>query len=252
MLRYTFGNDAPAVQRLALVAEAYERTSRTFLESLAPVGSRTAVDAGCGPGFSTALLRDVCRADLVIGVDASPELLAVASGCVPDGVFVEADVSEGRVPGAPADVIYARLVLAHLPDPIQTAEAWRSSLAPGGVLLIEDLEGVEAQDGPLQDYEDISGRVVAAGGGVFYGGARLRHLGGDVVTVTVPASRAAAIYLFNVERWLQSRPAGVDGEDLTRLQAGLREIAVSKPPGSVSWLVRQLPMWSVQDARHHE
>lgn len=252
MLRYTFGNDAPAVQRLALVAEAYERTSRTFLEAHAPVGSRTAVDVGCGPGFSTALLRDVCRPDLVIGVDVSPELLAVASGCVPDGVFVEADVSEGRVPGAPADVIYARLVLAHLPDPMQTAETWRSSLAPGGVVLIEDLEGVEAQDGPLQDYEDTSGRVVAAGGGVFYGGARLRHLGGDVVTVTVPASRAAAIYLFNVERWLQSRPAGVDGEDLTRLQAGLRELAVSKPPGSVSWLVRQLRMWSVRDARHHD
>ncbi len=87
---------------------------------------------------------------------------------------------------------------------------------------------------------------------MFYGGARLRHLGGDVVTVTVPASRAAAIYLFNVERWLQSRPAGVDGEDLTRLQAGLRELAVSKLPGSVSWLVRQLQMWSVRDAPHHE
>lgn len=252
MPRYTFGDDDPAVQRLALVAAAYEPVSRAFLSAHIPSGADAVADVGCGPGFSTALIHTVAAPKRLIGIDSSAAFLDVARRRVPSATFVVHDATVVPFPGGPYDVIYARLVLAHLPDPLAVAERWRSQVPNHGVVLLEDLEGIDAPAGPLRAYEDISTAVVRAGGGTMYGGAGLAPLGGATTPVTVPAAEAARIYLFNVRRWQHDMPAaagaaaGIQRSDLDALERDLARIA-DGPPGhasgsTLSWIVRQIAL----------
>jgi len=239
---YTFGDDTAAVDRLYLVASAYEAVSRAFLGAHAPAGARVALDLGCGPGFSTQLVDEVCSPGALIGIDSSDRFLAVARATVPRAVFVTHDVTATPLPRAPADVMYARLLLAHLPDPLATARRWTSDLAPGGVLLIEDLEDIDAPAGPLRAYDEVSARIVRHGGGVMYGGAALAPLGGRHTPVTVRAGAAARIYRFNVRRWIVDPAVPVPGDELRGLLEELGAVADDDHGATVSWIVRQIAL----------
>lgn len=95
-----------------------------------------AVDLGCGPGNSTALLRDAWPEARIIGVDNSPAMLEEASQTLPDCRFVEADIATYR-PERPADVIYANASLQWLTDHQRLFPYLVSNLAQGGVLAVQ-------------------------------------------------------------------------------------------------------------------
>jgi SAM-dependent methyltransferase len=237
--RYTFGDDEPAVQRLRLVAEAYAPVSRPLLEAHVPKGAPLVVDAGCGPGFSTELIAQVCRPRGLVGVDASEAFLRSARERVPTAEFVSHDVTVLPFPTSPADVIYARLVLAHLGDPVGILDRWRQHLAPGGVIISEELEGIEAPAGPLRDYDDLSSAMVRRGGGVMCAGPLLAHLGGRCLPVLASAALAARIYSFNVRLWReQADTCGAD-DDLARLERALAHVVERDDDDTVAWVVRQ-------------
>lgn len=239
-MRYTFGDDESAVRRLELVADAYEPTSRAFLARHAAQGAPVAVDLGCGPGYSTGLLGDVCRPGRLIGVDSSAEFLDVARCVAPQADFEVLDLSSRSVTIPVSDVIYARLLLAHLPDPMAAVETWRNALTAKGVLLVEDLDHVEAPPGALSDYEELSARVVQSAGGVMYGGKALAAMGGSLVPVTVPAPYAAEVYMFNVQRWLARPDITVPRHELARLASELDGVRARNTEDRVSWVVRQV------------
>jgi ubiquinone/menaquinone biosynthesis C-methylase UbiE len=71
---------------------------REILDSL-PVG--VALDAACGTGRHTAYLASLGHK--VIGVDASPEMLALARQKVPEGEFHEAELHELPLPDDSVD-----------------------------------------------------------------------------------------------------------------------------------------------------
>ena len=237
--KYTFGDDRQAADRLRLVATAYEPVSRAFLTGHALPRPEMALDLGCGPAFTTQLLREACQPGALIGIDASDAFVAAARARLPGVRFETHDVSTLPLPGAPADLIYARLLLAHMAQPEAVARRWLSQLAPGGKLLIEDLEGVINPPGPLHDYEDISTAIVRSGGGLMYAGAALAHLGGVSTPVTVPGTLAARIYLFNVRHWLETPDLPVSDAQLQDLEGGLVEMSENDRGAHVSWIVRQ-------------
>lgn len=227
------------------MARAYRATSRAFVERHARPGAGTVIDLGCGPGFSTKLLSDACRPQALIGIDASPSFVDRARRRVPSAEFVVHDASMTPLPGSPADVLYARLLLAHLPDPATTCSRWQGELRPGGVLLVEDLEDIDAPPGPLRDYNELSAAIVRSGGGPMYAGLALSRLGGRCVEVRVPAPLVARISVFNVARWLTEPPAVLDAAQLSGLsglQHDLEALAAGGSPASVSWIVRQLAL----------
>ena len=240
MSNYRFGADQSAADRLRLVAAAYEPVSRPFLVANAPLSPNVALDLGCGPAFTTELLRDVCDPQTIVGIDSSETFVAAARVRLPAVRFEQHDVTKLPLPGTPADVIYARLLLAHLAEPRVIAQRWRSALAPGGRLLIEDLEGVINPAGPLHDYEEISARIVRSGGGRMYAGAELADLGGMVTPVTVPGALAAMIYLFNVRHWQETSGLPVTDVELRDLGHGLMKTTADDKGSTVSWQVRQL------------
>lgn len=95
-----------------------------------------AVDLGCGPGNSTALLQDAWPDATIIGIDNSPAMLEEASQRLPNCGFVDADIAAYR-PERPADLIYANASLQWLPDHQRLFPFLVSNLAENGVLAVQ-------------------------------------------------------------------------------------------------------------------
>ncbi len=85
-----------------------------------------------------------------MGLDSSESFLAVARHDACDGLeFLAHDVRDNPWPVAGADLAFARLVLAHLPEPEAVAMGWLTQLAPGGLLALDELEWFRTDDPAL-------------------------------------------------------------------------------------------------------
>lgn len=72
MTTYAFGDTNLARERPGLVADTFAAPTRTLLHDLPGAGYRYVIDMGCGPGYTTALLRDAIPHSFTTGIDASP------------------------------------------------------------------------------------------------------------------------------------------------------------------------------------
>jgi SAM-dependent methyltransferase len=106
---------------------------RSVLDGL-PVG--TALDAACGTGRHTAYLRELGHH--VIGVDASPDMLARARERLPEVEFHEADLYRLPLADDAVDTVVCALALAHIPELAPVLAEFARVLRPGGHLVISD------------------------------------------------------------------------------------------------------------------
>jgi len=174
MTRYTYGDSELAGDRLGLVAQLFRPTTRAFLEAAAPLRPGLAADLGCGPGHTTALLHETVGAERTIGIDRSEAFARRAKREMRGRAFVAADVASGSLPLASADVLYARLLLAHLSEPLAVVHRWSIILTIGGRVLIDDLEAIETDDGVFRGYlDDVALAVIRAQGGSLFVGPAL-------------------------------------------------------------------------------
>lgn len=101
----------------------------------APPGARV-VDVGCGNGALTAALAE--RGYRVLGIDASPDMVAAARSLHPDIPFIVADACTFALE-EPADVIFSNAVF-HWVDAERQPELLArvsANLVPGGQLVCE-------------------------------------------------------------------------------------------------------------------
>ena len=240
MARYTFGDSDLAAARLALVASVFEAPSRDLLQRSIPPGSEV-LDVGCGPGHSTRLVAETCRPRRLVGLDASAAYVELARRTTTDPVvaFEVHDVTAPPLPGAPVDALYGRLLLAHLPDPLAIVERWATQVRPGGVVVLDELDDIEAPPGPLRAYEELVVRVVDAGGGAMYAGPLLAPLGGRSVGLPVDGAVAASMYAMNLASWREDAVAGgLAGDDeLDDLALALAEVAERPGERTVRWVL---------------
>jgi trans-aconitate methyltransferase len=137
--RYTFGDNPRARDRLELLAVVFEPSSAKLLRRAALTEARRALDLGCGPGYTTDLLRRAVGAGETWGLDASRALIDRArSRFTPPCVFAVHDVTKSPFPVAPVDIAYARYVLTHLRDPGAALAAVAGAVRPGGYLVLEE------------------------------------------------------------------------------------------------------------------
>ncbi|WP_449556096.1 trans-aconitate 2-methyltransferase [Huaxiibacter chinensis] len=110
---------------------AMELLARVALEDVTDV-----VDLGCGPGNSTALLRQRWPSAQITGVDVSPAMLEQARVALPECQFVEMDISKYR-PAHPLSVIFANASLQWVPNHYDLLPHLVSLLKLNGVLAIQ-------------------------------------------------------------------------------------------------------------------
>ncbi len=208
MTRYTFGDGDLATERLHVLDDVFGATADALLRELAVSPTRVA-DLGCGPGATTARLHDTFPDAAVVGVDASPAFVARARRSLPVATFVVADATR-PLPHGPFDLVYARFLLAHLPDVAGALRTWVRALRRGGLLVLEETERVESDDPWFSRYESLSrARVAAAGASVYAGPPILAALpvpGADVVldrvlTLDLTAGQAAGMFWRNLATW---------------------------------------------------
>ena len=250
MSDYSFGDSRRAAARLALVAQSFEPVSRAFLESAAPRGCARALDLGCGPGFTTRLLAEVCAPHELVGLDASPAYVAQARAAAPPGAsFLVHDVTSLPFPGGAADLIHARLLLAHLREPERLLALWTSALRPGGRLLLDEVEWIRSEDPVFVRYLQlvtamlrargqellIGPRLEAASRGLRRGACALREL-------TLPAARAAALFAPNLAEFRRDPAirAAASESELDALATALALRADGQAGAPVAWGMRQL------------
>jgi DNA/RNA-binding domain of Phe-tRNA-synthetase-like protein/SAM-dependent methyltransferase len=248
---YTFGDTDVAARRLRVLSEVFGPASRTLLAEVADRRPALAYDLGCGPGYTTALVSEVTSAARTVGLDGSATYIerarATASGPVEFGRW---DVRELPFPAGPADLIYCRLLLAHLPDPAATAASWATQLTDGGLLVLDEIEWIRASDPLLQAHLRLAGAMVASGGarmcaGPLLGGladaAGLRRRLARVTELPVPTARAAAMFAMNLAAW-GDKPVDLglcDRAGLAELKAGMARLQESPAVGEITWGLHQ-------------
>jgi len=100
-----------------------------------PLDGRTALDVGCGAGLLTEPLARLGAK--VMGVDASPEVIAVARDhATTMGLEIDYRVGEVAALDGAFDLVTAMEVVEHVADPAAFVNALAKRLAPGGLLVM--------------------------------------------------------------------------------------------------------------------
>jgi len=245
--RYAFGDGDQAARRLGQVAAVFEAPTSAFLTAAVrrPVG--LAVDLGCGPGHTTELLARCLRPARLAGLDSSAAFVALARRRLPAIEFVVHDVTRTPLPTGPADLLFARFLLSHLPDPAGALAAWATQLGDGGLLLLDEVEWIRTDDPALAEYLRVVAAVLEERGHRLQAGPLLHALP-DPPGLTRRASRvavhpvdpalAATMFRTNLSVWRHDPQARevAGAAALDRLDHAL----AAPPTAPVTWGLRQL------------
>jgi trans-aconitate 2-methyltransferase len=251
---YTFGDSELAERRLELVGTTFGDTTRDFMRAQAPTEPALGVDLGCGPGHTTVLLRDTLHPKLTLAVDFSEAYVAATAARVggdPTVEVIEADALELPERVADAEVIFVRMLLTHLRDPLGAVDLWLQRLAPGGVLLIEEVESIETEEPALARYLVLQREMLDANANLLEIGPRL-----DAELSSHPALRSSEVARFQPGAGVAARMFGMnfgtwrdrrevveahETEELDVIAKGLGRVATAPEDSTpITWGMRQI------------
>ena len=263
-VRYTLNDNQVAGDRLELLARIFGPASVALLRRGAPAGGPPglAVDLGCGPGHTTRMIARTLAPGETVGLDASAAFVERAAseterdvqahGPLPSGVrFVHHDVTQLPWPVPPADLVFARYLLAHLPRPALVVRDWGTGLASGGRLLLDEVERIDIDVPAFATYLEVSGAMIRAQGAELYVGQALRDLepveGLDLVesataTISPTTDEVARLFAMNLATWRHD-PWIVDHVDpdvIATLATDLDALHGVERRGEIVWTHRQL------------
>ncbi len=242
--RYLYGDDPLAAERLDLVARLFEPSTSAFLRRHGPTGPALAIDVGCGPGHTTRLIHRTLAAGRTLGLDQSEAYVRRASIGAPPGVaFARHDAREIPFPETPAQVVFCRLLLAHLNRPMDVLTGWATQLATGGLLMIDELDRAETEDDAFRRYLELAVAVIERQGSVLFAGpvisAAASPPGTDRIaneTTAIELSPGDAGRMFGMNLRVLRRDGLLPGDDpeLDGVQASLdAAVAGEARPGCV-------------------
>lgn len=167
--RYALGHTWQEYERLRAQARIWEAATGRLLDQagLAPGGR--CLDAGCGPGETMRLMAHrVGPTGQVVGIDIDAGLGAQAQAMLHEAghrqcrVHAHDITADEPVPGGQFDVVFARLLLFHLPRRVAVLRRLWDAVAPGGHLVVQDYDLRTAGVTPtLASVEEV-GRVINA------------------------------------------------------------------------------------------
>lgn len=251
---YTFGTGQLAAQRLVLLARTYEEASEAFLLEWRTPPVRHAIDLGCGPGYTTALVQSCVRPGHMTGIDASGKLLAEAAHRLSTSgiAWLQHDITNAPFPCGPADFLFCRFLLTHLDTPAVALRAWATAASPGARLLVQETARLDSDDDVIRRYYDMVERLQSSYGQALRVGDRLEALLGESSwtlrssrsrIVERPAAVMARLHAMNLRTWSRDPKATAlfSVDEIEGVQAELERIAdgerAAKP---VTTLLREI------------
>ncbi len=138
------------------VAHPQEEWGREVIDRLELVGTETVLDAGCGSGRVTKLLLERLPEGRVVGVDASPSMIARARESLGEGVeLIVSDLLDLKL-SEPVDAVFSNATFHWILDHRHLFERLHAALRPGGRL--------EAQCGGIGNTEEFLNSVESVNG----------------------------------------------------------------------------------------
>jgi len=100
------------------------------------------LDAGCGSGYSTELLRDRFAPSRLVGFDLMEEQIELARARIVDSAELRVgDITRIDEKDASFDAVFVFGILHHVPQWRVALEEIARVLVPSGVLLVEEIHG---------------------------------------------------------------------------------------------------------------
>ena len=144
---YAFERTPSEYERLRAQSRGWEAATVRAFDTIGIPPGASCLDAGCGPGETMRLLADRAGpSGSVTGIDADAGLGPLVEDFLRKAGygqcrFLAADLNnDGPVPGGPYDVVFARLLLFHLPQRLEVLRRLWDAVAPGGHLLVQDYD----------------------------------------------------------------------------------------------------------------
>lgn len=144
---YILGSSEAEAERLRIQARILEAATERMLRAAGMTQGMRCLDAGCGTGEGMRIAgRIVGTGGHVTGLDIDAPmtrrtLAALLAEEGPQFSVVAGDVTRGDpVPGAPFDMVFARLLLLHMTDPVGTVRRLGALVRPGGRLVLVDYD----------------------------------------------------------------------------------------------------------------
>jgi SAM-dependent methyltransferase len=166
---YALARTPEEYERLRAQARVWESATARRLDQVALATGARCLDAGCGPGETMRLMAQrVGPSGHVLGVDVDASLGAQAVAMLTlaghrQCAFAPIDLTTDEpLPGEPFDLVYARLLLYHLPERVAVLRRLWDAVAPGGHLLVEDYDVRGTGVTPSLESVDECHRVVIA------------------------------------------------------------------------------------------
>ena len=249
---YLLGHADAEVQRLLLQARLYEQPTEQALRAAGLEPGMRVLDVGCGPGdVSLIAARVVGPTGRVVGIDASPDIVALARQRATENsvttVSFEHSSVDGIILDEPVDAVIGRLILMHLPEPVAALRRLATLVRPGGVIAFCDFDMTAARSVPWLPTWQTAAEAIATAfrgagldpqfGTTLHRLFRQAGLGTPTLTISAPVGTAEdtdhAAYVANSWRLLHpvaERLGIVDDRlaDLEALQSNLcTEIAAA-------------------------
>jgi trans-aconitate 2-methyltransferase len=143
--------DGAAYER---VSAPQEEMARAVLDRLSLKGDETVLDAGCGSGRVTRLLLERLPKGRVVGVDASPGMIAAARDTLGERTtLITADLVEMQL-DQPADAAFSNAVFHWVPDHDALFARLHDALKPGAPLVAQC-----GGEGNIDGFHEVARRV---------------------------------------------------------------------------------------------
>lgn len=197
-------------ERLRVLARVMWPGTRDHLARLGIEPGMRCLDVGCGGGDVTLeLARLAGPSGAVVGVDLDEVKLDIARDEAEAGGYTNVEYRAGAVEelaqDGSFDVVYARFLLTHLPDPRRALARMAGAARPGAVVAIEDIDWIGGFCHPANEAWDAFWQLYPALAQVRAGdarlGSRLPALLSEAglvdvdVTITQPAGRDTDVKL---------------------------------------------------------